>query len=235
VTSFTSSKRSSLFDLIAGGQPLNRLNVGPFVKAIAAINLLLALLMLVPAIWEPVMIAGALFPARFFADGAAFQGAGYMLPVWLTPISSAFLHGGILHVGLNMMMLAIIAPNLERVLGEKNIALLYGAGMLAAAAAQVAADITSIVPVVGASGAISALIAAHVTLFPRERPKPLGPIPGKWAHSLKLLLGWTALNLMIGFVGPSIGITIAIWAHIGGFVAGLALTWPLLRFRYRNA
>jgi membrane associated rhomboid family serine protease len=214
---------------------LNRLNVGPFVKAIAAINLLLALLMLVPAIWEPVMIAGALFPARFFADSAAFQGAGFMLPVWLTPISSAFLHGGILHVGLNMMMLAIVAPNLERVLGEKNIIILYAVGIFAAAAAQVAADTASMIPVVGASGAISAVIAAHVTLFPRERPKPLGPIPGKWAHSLKLLLGWTVLNLMLGFVGPSIGVTVAIWAHIGGFAAGLALTWPLLRFRYRNA
>ena len=214
---------------------MNRLNVGPFVKAIAAINLLLALLMLIPAIWEPVMIAGALFPARFFADAAAFQGAGFMLPVWLTPISSAFLHGGILHVGLNMMMLAIIAPNLERVFGEKNIIILYVFGMFAAAAAQVAADITSMVPVVGASGAISALIAAHVTLFPSERPKPLGLIPGKWAHALKLLAGWAALNLMLGFVGPSIGVSIAIWAHIGGFAAGLLLTWPLLRFRYRNA
>ena len=214
---------------------MNRLNVGPFVKAIAAINLLLALLMMVPAIWEPVMIAGALFPMRFFADAAAFQGAGFMLPVWLTPISSAFLHGGILHVGLNMMMLAIIAPNIERVLGEKNLIILYFVGIFAAAAAQVAADITSMVPVVGASGAISALIAAHVTLFPSERPKPLGPIPGKWAHALKLLVGWTALNLMLGFVGPSIGVTIAIWAHIGGFAAGLLLTWPLLRYRYRNA
>ncbi len=214
---------------------MNRLNVGPFVKAIAAINLLLAVLMLIPAIWEPVMIAGALFPARFFVDSAAFQDAGFMLPVWLTPISSAFLHGGILHVGLNMMMLAIIAPNLERVLGEKNIIFLYAVGIFAAAAAQVAADTSSMVPVVGASGAISALIAAHVTLFPSERPKPLGPIPGKWAHALKLLLGWTVLNLMLGIVGPSIGVTIAIWAHIGGFAAGQLLTWPLLRFRYRNA
>jgi membrane associated rhomboid family serine protease len=214
---------------------LTRLSVGPFVKAIAAINLLLALLMLIPAIWESVMIAGALFPVRFFADPVALQGAGFMLPVWLTPISAAFLHGGILHVGLNMMMLAIIAPNLERVLGEKNLIILYLVGMFAAAAAQVAADPNSMVPVVGASGAISALIAAHVTLFPSERPKPLGPIPGKWAHAIKLLLGWSALNLMLGFVGPSIGMTIAIWAHIGGFIAGQILTWPLLRFRYRNA
>ncbi|MEQ1540398.1 MAG: rhomboid family intramembrane serine protease [Sphingorhabdus sp.] len=214
---------------------MNRLNVGPFVKAIAALNLLLALLMLVPSLWQPVMVAGALFPARFVNDAAAFKDVGFLLPVWLTPISSAFLHGGILHVGLNMMMLAMIAPNLERVLGQSNVAILYGVGIFAAAAAQIAADPNSMVPVVGASGAISALIAAHVTLFPRERPKPLGPIPGKWAHALKLLVGWIALNLMLGFVGPSIGVTIAIWAHIGGFAAGLLLTWPLLRYRYRNA
>lgn len=214
---------------------MNRPSVGPFVKAVAALNLLLALLMLVPAIWEPVMVAGALFPARFFTDSSAFQGAGFMLPVWLTPISSAFLHGGLLHVGLNMMMLAVIAPNLERVLGSRNIAILYGVGIIASAAAQIASDPLSMVPMVGASGAISALIAAHVTLFPRERPKPLGPLPGPWAHALKLMLGWVALNLMLGFVGPSVGMQIAIWAHIGGFAAGLALTWPLLRWKYRNA
>jgi membrane associated rhomboid family serine protease len=211
------------------------LKVGPFVKAIASANLLLALLMLIPAVWEPVMVAGALFPARFFTDPAAWEGSGYMLPVWLTPFSSAFLHGGLLHVGLNMMMLALIAPNLERVLGPRAIAILYGVGILASAAAQVASDPGSIAPMVGASGAISALIAAHVTLFPRERPKPLGPLPGPWAHALKLMLGWTILNLMLGFAGPAVGMQIAIWAHIGGFAAGLALTWPLLKWKYRNA
>jgi membrane associated rhomboid family serine protease len=214
---------------------MNRPSVGPFVKLVAALNLSLALLMLVPAIWEPVMLAGALFPARFFTDTAAFAGAGFMLPVWLTPVSSAFLHGGLLHVGLNMMMLALIAPNLERVLGSANIAVLYGAGIIASAAAQIASAPLSMVPMVGASGAISALVAAHVTLFPRERPKPLGPLPGPWAHALKLMIGWFALNLMLGFVGPSVGVQIAIWAHIGGFAAGLALTWPLLRWKYRNA
>lgn len=214
---------------------MQRLNAGPFVKAIAGINLVLALLMLVPAIWEPLMVAGALFPARFFTDPAAWEGSGFMLPVWLTPISSAFLHGGLLHVGLNMLMLALVAPNLERVLGTQNIAFLYGVGIFAAAAAQVASDPGSIVPMVGASGAISALIAAHVTLFPRERPKPLGPLPGPWAHALKLMLGWTVLNLMLGFAAPAIGTQIAIWAHIGGFAAGLALTWPLLKWKYRDA
>ncbi|MBK9431756.1 rhomboid family intramembrane serine protease [Sphingorhabdus sp.] len=211
-----------------------RVAAGPFIKAIAGINLLVAAIMLIPALWEPVMVAGALFPARFTAGDAAFQGY-FVLPVWLTPVTSAFLHGGILHVGLNMLMLLMIGPNLERVLGWRSVAVLYGAGIILSAVAEVIAKPSGMVPIVGASGAISALIAAHAMLFPREVPKAIGPIPGRWAHALKLLIGWTILNLMLGFVGPSLGVTLAVWAHVGGFVAGLLLTWPLLHWKYRQA
>jgi membrane associated rhomboid family serine protease len=211
------------------------ITIGPVVKAIAAINIVIAAIMLIPSIWEPMMVAGALFPARFTGSDAEFHAAAFALPVWLTPISSAFLHGNMIHVGLNMMMLAMIAPNLERVLGPRYLLVLYGAGLLAAGAAEVIAKPSSMVPIVGASGAISALIAAHITLFPKERPKALGPIPGPWAHALKVMVGWTVLNIMMGYVGPTIGMNIAIWAHIGGFAIGLALTWPLLRWKYRTA
>jgi membrane associated rhomboid family serine protease len=129
----------------------------------------------------------------------------------------------------------MIGPNIERILGTAGTITLYGAGMIFAAAAEVAAQPHSMMPVVGASGAISAIIAAHALLFPRERPKPVGPIPGGWAHAIKLMIGWVILNLMLGFVGPGIGVQIAIWSHIGGFAAGLALTWPLLRWKYRKA
>ncbi len=210
-------------------------SMGPVIKAIGAINILIALIMLIPAMWDAFVVAGALFPARFIDGSAAFEGAAFVLPVWLTPISSAFLHGGLLHVGLNMMMLAMIGPNIERILGRVGTIVLYGAGMIFAAAAEVAAQPHSMMPVVGASGAISAIIAAHALLFPRERPKPIGPIPGGWAHAIKLMIGWIILNLMLGFVGPGIGVQIAIWSHIGGFAAGLMLTWPLLRWKYRKA
>jgi membrane associated rhomboid family serine protease len=212
-----------------------RVPMSPVIKAIAAVNIAVAVIMLVPAAWEPMMVAGALFPARFTIDSALFQNSGFLLPVWLTPISSAFLHGGLMHVGLNMLMLAMIGPNLERVLGGRSLAVLYGAGILGAAATEVLMSPESIVPVVGASGAISALIAAHVVLFPREKPKSLGPIPGPWAHALKLMAGWVALNLMMGFAGPGIGLQIAIWSHIGGFAVGLMLTWPLIKWKYRKA
>jgi membrane associated rhomboid family serine protease len=212
-----------------------RTPAGPVTKAIAAINVLLALIVLVPGLYAPVTVAGALIPARFTMGDAVFGEVGYLLPVWLTPVSHAFLHGGVLHVSLNMLMLLMVGANIERVLGSKAFAGLYGAGMLAAALAEIVAQPQSSIPVVGASGAISALFAAHMQLFPRNRPKPLGPVPGKVVHALQLLAGWVALNAMLWFVAPGIGLNIAIWAHIGGFVAGLALTWPLLNWRYRDA
>jgi membrane associated rhomboid family serine protease len=212
-----------------------RTPAGPVTKAIAAMNVVLALIVLFPGFYGPVTVAGALIPARFTMGDAVFGGVGYLLPVWLTPISHAFLHGGILHVSMNMLMLLMVGANIERVLGSTSFAALYATGMLAAAAAEIAAQPHSPIPVVGASGAISALFAAHMQLFPRNRPRPLGPIPGKVIHAAQLLAGWMLLNLMLWFVAPGVGLNIAIWAHIGGFAAGLALTWPLLNWRYRNA
>jgi membrane associated rhomboid family serine protease len=211
-----------------------QVKVGPFIKGIAVINIALAVLAFIPTLGEQMLIAGAMFPARFTQGDAAFAGL-FVLPVWLTPVSSAFLHGGILHAGLNVMMLLIVAPNIERVLGTKAIAILYGAGMLAASLAECLAKPESMGAVVGASGALSALIASYAQLFPREQPMPLGPIPPRWAHAMKLLAGWAVINAMLWLVGPDVGINIAIWAHMGGFVVGLTLTWPLLRWRYRNA
>lgn len=212
-----------------------RTAAGPVTKTLAAINIALALVVLLPGLYAPVTVAGALIPARFTLGDGVFGNVGYLLPVWLTPVSSAFLHGGLLHVSLNMLMLLMVGSNLERVLGSKGYALLYAAGIAGAAIAEIAASPQSTVPVVGASGAISALFAAHMQLFPRNRPRDVGFVPGRVVHAGQLMLAWVAFNLMLWFVGPSIGLGIAIWAHIGGFAAGLALTWPLLNWRYRDA
>ena len=91
------------------------------------------------------------------------------------------------------------------------------------------------IPVIGASGAMSAIIGAYVVLFPNKQPKNWGPIPASIARPLHLLAAWVALNLALGFVAPGLGMGIAIWSHIGGFVAGLLLARPLLLWRYRKA
>lgn len=215
---------------------------GPVTNALVIINVVIAAVLLVPGWWEYAVISGGMFPARLSGDSSAFADIGFLVPAWLTPISAAFLHGGIAHVILNMLMLLLIGKLVERVLGGPLYVGLYLVGAYAAAVTEwvaallrwpMAADM--LVPAIGASGAISAIIGAYVLLFPNKQPKPWGPIPAHIARPLHLTAAWVGLNLALGFVGPGLGIGIAIWSHIGGFVAGLFLARPLLLWKYRNA
>jgi membrane associated rhomboid family serine protease len=215
---------------------------GPVTNALVVINLVIAAVLLVPVWWQQAVISGGLFPIRLSGDSSAFEGAGFLVPALLTPLSAAFLHGGIAHVILNMLMLLLIGKLVERVLGGPLYLGLYLVGAYAAAGTEwlaavmrwpMSADILA--PAIGASGAISAIIGAYVLLFPNRQPQPWGPIPAHIARPLHLTIAWVALNLALGFVGPGLGIGIAIWSHIGGFVAGLILARPLLLWRYRKA
>ncbi len=209
---------------------------GPVTNVLVAFNVAIAVVLMVPDWWQHAVIAGGMFPARFSAEGAAaFADAGIVVPAFLTPISAAFLHGGLAHVILNMLMLLLIGKMVERVLGWPVYLLLYVIGAYAAALAEWIAAPMSMTPVIGASGALSAIIGAYVLLFPNKQPKDWGPVPARIARPLHLLVAWTALNLMIGFVGPGIGLSIAIWSHIGGFLAGMLLVRPMLLWRYRKA
>ena len=212
-----------------------RIPPGPLTNILIAANILVGLLLLWPPAWEASVMAGALIPARFGAGDAAYSSIPYLVPVWLTPFSSAFLHGSILHLVLNMAMLLLMGRMTERVLGWQGLGILYVVGMIVAAIAEFLAHPSSQVPVIGASGAISAVIAAYMLLFPNKEPQPWGPIPVSIARPLQLLTMWVLINLMIGFAGPGMGLGIAIWPHIGGFIAGLLLARPLLKWRYRNA
>ena len=219
-----------------------RLPRGPVTNALVALNVAIAAVLLVPIWWQHALIAGALFPARFGAGANAFADAGVLVPAILTPISAAFLHGGIAHVVLNMLMLLLIGKMVERVTGGVLYLLLYFTGAYAAAIMECAAAFLGwpmsagvMTPIIGASGALSAIIGAYVMLFPNKQPKDWGPIPASIARPLHLLAAWAALNLALGFVAPDWGMGIAIWSHIGGFIAGLLLARPLLRWRYRKA
>jgi membrane associated rhomboid family serine protease len=213
-------------------QRYNQWQSGPLTNILLAANIAVSLVMLWPGLSGWANIACGFIPARFTLGDGGMAG---LLPVWLTPISSAFLHDGFMHLFLNMLMLAFVGKMMERVLGWKGLAALYGAGIIASSAAEFIAAPYSGIPVIGASGAISALLGAYVILFPNAPPKPWGPIPANIARPLQLLLLWSVINLAIGFVSPGMGYSIAIFAHIGGFAAGLALAHPLLKWRYRNA
>lgn len=214
--------------------------VGPATKLIVLVNFLLGLLFIFDDIWAEVITAAGYFPIRMLAGDGNYE--GFLLPALLTPFTAAFLHGGVAHLLLNMMMLLLIGRMVEPVYGTRLFALLYALGIIAATTFETTASAYQIygsadpnIPVVGASGALSAVIAAYAILFPNKPARDLGPIPAKIARYITLFAGWAILNLMFAFVAPQYGIQIAIWSHIGGFAAGLALAIPLLKWKYRDA
>lgn len=179
--------------------------------------------------FDAIMRAGFI-PARFAVELVAPPGT--MVPAALTPLTSAFLHGGWLHLIFNMIMLLFIGRQLEAPLGAKAMGVLLVAGAYVGAFAQYLADPASSLPMIGASGAISALIAVFALIFSRSQTKAIGPIPAHWVRALWLAAAWIGLQLLLGFSGGGDFGAIAIWAHVGGFLAGLLLARPLLRWRF---
>jgi membrane associated rhomboid family serine protease len=178
-------------------------------------------------------IGAGFIPARI--DGVALPaGLSFAAPVWLTPLTATLIHGGWAHLAFNLLMFVFCGREAERAVGAGGIAILYLVGAYAAAATQWAFAPASAVPMIGASGAISAVVGAYAVLFGRRRAKRLGPIPAHIVHIVWLAAAWIGIQLLIGFAGMG-GVTVAIGAHIGGFVAGLVLARPLLRWRYRRA
>jgi membrane associated rhomboid family serine protease len=178
------------------------------------------------------LLALGFIPAAFFSPESA-ETAG-LLPPWLTIFSSMFLHGGLLHLGGNMLYLWIFGNNVEDAMGHGRFLLFYLVCGTAAALAMAYIDPTSRVPMIGASGAISGVLAAYVLLYPHSRVTvivPLGIIFYPFAIAAVWVVGfWFLLQLIsAGLATPGQPGT-AWWAHVGGFIAGLLLT-PLAKAR----
>ena len=144
-------------------------------------------------------------------------------------ITSMFLHGSWMHLLGNMWFLWLFGNNIEDSMTRPRFVAFYLLTGLAAALAQVLADPASEVPMVGASGAISGVMGAYLVLFPRVRVFTMVPL-GFFLHSMALpawvmLIYWAFLQFAGGItsvVGEQTG-GVAFWAHLGGFVAGVAL------------
>lgn len=150
------------------------------------------------------------------------------MPAWYTPVTSMFMHGGWLHLIGNMWFLWIFGNNVEDSMGHLRFLVFYILCGLAAAAAQTLTDPDSIIPMVGASGAIGGVMGAYVLLYPRVHVHMLiflGFYVTTIAVPAVFMLGyWFVLQLLSGL--SSIGAEgggVAFWAHIGGFVAGAVL------------
>ena len=173
---------------------------------------------------------GALVAAR--VTGWMAPGA---VPTVLTPLSSAFLHANLLHLAFNLLLLVYCGAQVERRIGSGGTGWMLLFGAYGAAAVQVALNPTSPDPVIGASGAISALIAAYALLHGRQRSARIGPFGPALVRGVWLLAAWTALNVLQAFVFGSMGTALAIGAHIGGFAVGLVATPLLARSRRERA
>jgi membrane associated rhomboid family serine protease len=177
----------------------------------------------------------ALVPCRLTGNCAA--GAG--LPPALTVFTSMFLHGGILHVGGNMLYLWIFGNNVEDTLGHARFVVFYFVSGVAAAAAQVALSATSSVPMIGASGAVAGVLGAYLLLFPRANVLTL-IVFGFFIRVVRIpavfVLGfWFVVQFLAGLAtwgasvprGQAAGGETAWFAHLGGFLAGMALLFVL--------
>ncbi len=159
---------------------------------------------------------------------------------YFTLMTSMFLHGGWMHIIGNMLFLWVFADNIEAVIGNIPFLLFYILGGLAASAAHIFFNTTSSIPSVGASGAISAVLGAYLVMFPASKIKVLVVYFFRsFTMPAIFFLGlWGVQQFISGFMslGPATADTagVAWWAHIGGFVFGVAFGF-LFRNRAKGA
>jgi membrane associated rhomboid family serine protease len=198
---------------------------------ITAVTALAWLLAVVSGYDGQAALALGFIPARL--SGVAVPWAA--LPAAVTPLTATLVHAGLIHLGFNLLVFVWCGLQVERVLGRAGLVLLYAVGAYAAAVGQWAVDPMGTVPMIGASGAISAVIGAFSLSFGRPKAFTGSARLNRWINALWLLVSWVVLQVMMGWLAGGQGYLLATPAHIGGFIAGLLLQRPLLLWRYRSA
>src|ERR1043166_1466452 len=187
---------------------------------------------LIPGELLQTVTPGASFP---MGDGLVCAMDAGRAPLHI--LYSMFLHGSWGHILGNLWFLFIFGDNVEEALGHVPYLFFYLLSGVAAAALQVVLDPTSMIPMVGASGAISGVLGAYLVLYPRARVHNLIFL-GFWITTTRLpafvMLGyWILLQLFGGFVQQAGGGGTAFWAHVGGFATGIVAGF-LVRDRVRG-
>jgi membrane associated rhomboid family serine protease len=150
-----------------------------------------------------------------------------IVPPWATVLTGMFLHGGWLHLFGNMLFLWLFGRGVESALGALRFLLLYLACGVAAALAQAAMNPAAAVPMIGASGAIAGVLGAYLVLYPRGNVTVLIWVlffVRLFAVPAVVVLGlWFLVQLASALATPAGEAGIAFWAHVAGFLAGIAL------------
>jgi len=165
-----------------------------------------------------------LIPARFIALLARGE---FLSPALYQPLLTApFVHSGLLHFVVNMFFLWVLGDNVEERFGHLGYLSFYAAGSVVAGLTHVVLNPHSVIPAVGASGGIAAVMGAYLILYPRAwitfRIPILVWIPLHVPAAL-LLAGWFVLQLLSGLSDPTGAAGVAWWAHLGGFAFGFGV------------
>jgi membrane associated rhomboid family serine protease len=143
-----------------------------------------------------------------------------------TPLISMFLHGGWMHLLGNALFFWVFGNNIEDSMGAGRFLAFYLLCGLIAAATYVLSDPASPIPTVGASGAISGVLGAYLVLYPRVKVNMLFIFFIVGVRAWIVLIYWFTLQVFAAYAAPQApdgGSSVAVWAHIGGFVAGMVL------------
>jgi membrane associated rhomboid family serine protease len=169
------------------------------------------------------LIPNNLFSADSYSNSA--QGCRDIAGLgWTGIISSMFMHGSWAHILGNMWFLWIFGDNVEDSMGSVRFAIFYLIGGFCASALQVLSDPSSTIPMVGASGAIGAVMGAYIVLYPKVKVKLLVFIMVFRVPAIAMLGYWIVVQVMGGISSlSSTGGGVAFWAHVGGFVGGAIL------------
>ena len=202
--------------------------------ATVAITALTALAWLIAAVLnasDQAALSLGFIPARLSGAEVAWPA----VPALLTPLTATLVHSGLIHLGFNLLIFVWCGGAVERVLGKTGLITLYLVGAYASAGAQWLADPNGMTPMVGASGAISAVVGAFALSFGRPRNITPSPVINRWINALWLMAAWIVLQLAMSWLAGGQGYMLATPAHVGGFAVGLLLQRPLLLWRYRSA
>lgn len=208
---------------------------------IVAINILVFLYQAFILLTEGEEGLNAMIQAVALVPGLVTEGQSVVLPFYLTFFTAMFVHGGLLHIASNMIYLVVFGDNVEDLMGPVLYIFFYLLCGLAASVAQIAADPTSMIPNVGASGAIAGVLAGYLLLLPTGTVRILfflppfsriARIPALFFITLWFILQIFGGAMSLGSSSESGGV--AYWAHVGGFLAGLALAFvykQIMRWR----
>lgn len=185
---------------------------------------------------QPIVRPGALARAERGEIGGPIQvdardvlpHAPSPIPVWLTLFTAMFLHGGPMHLVGNMLYLWIVGDNVEEVLGGVRYLIVYLACGLMGSLAQIAAAPDSVIPTLGASGAIAGIMGAYVVWFPHNQIRVLVFRFITVLPAVIVIGGWIALQVWLGVkgigeMGESGGV--AYLAHVGGALTGIVVAF----------